>query len=114
MPDSSNGFVMQLQNILVDRSAVLLLGVSVGAAIGFSFLGHAGSERAPVTAPACRAPILAPTASQTPEVLAARQCAAPAQRQLMRTLEQGAPVRVAVFGDSYGDGVWSGLQRQLS
>jgi len=23
------------------------------------------------------------------------------------------PVRVAVFGDSYGDGVWSGLQRQL-
>jgi hypothetical protein len=47
------------------------------------------------------------------EVTGARQCAAPAQRQLITTLQKGGPVRVAVFGDSYGDGIWSGLQRQL-
>ncbi|WP_245649267.1 SGNH/GDSL hydrolase family protein [Sphingomonas mali] len=32
---------------------------------------------------------------------------------MISTLRQGRAVRVAVFGDSYGDGVWSGLQRQL-
>jgi hypothetical protein len=46
--------------------------------------------------------------------MAAQQCGAPAQRQLMSTVKSGRPVRVAVFGDSYGDGIWSGLQRQLS
>lgn len=48
-----------------------------------------------------------------PEVTAARLCGGPAQTQLLATLRKGAPVTVAVFGDSYGDGVWSGLQRQL-
>jgi hypothetical protein len=32
---------------------------------------------------------------------------------LLSTLVKGGPVKVAVFGDSYGDGVWSGLERQL-
>jgi hypothetical protein len=46
-------------------------------------------------------------------VTSARLCAAPAQRQLISTLQQRRPVRVAVFGDSFGDGIWWGLQRQL-
>jgi uncharacterized protein len=96
---------------IVDRSAVLLLGVCAGAAIGFSFAGHAGSRTLPVTARACDLPRTPLTVA--PEVSAARFCAAPAQTQLLQTLRKGAPVRVAVFGDSYGDGVWSGLQRQL-
>lgn len=50
---------------------------------------------------------------RAPEVRGAQQCAAPAQRQLISTLRAHRPVRVAVFGDSYGDGIWSGLQRQL-
>jgi hypothetical protein len=48
-----------------------------------------------------------------PEVAGARQCAAPAQRELIATLQAHRPVRVAVFGDSFGDGIWWGLQRQL-
>jgi hypothetical protein len=57
--------------------------------------------------------VLAAGSATPPEVAGARQCAAPAQQQLRKTLAQGRPVRIAVFGDSYGDGVWSGLQRQL-
>ena len=95
---------------IVDRSAVLLLGVCAGAAIGFSFAGHAGSTALPVKGATCTA--LART-DAAPEVTAARLCAGPAQRQLLATIRKGAPVTVAVFGDSYGDGVWSGLQRQL-
>lgn len=102
---------MHLPDIVVDRSAVLLLGVCAGAAIGLSFVGNAGSAGSATVARSCTAPALAPAAA--PEVLAARQCAAPAQRQLLGTLSKGEPVRIAVFGDSYGDGVWSGLQRQL-
>jgi hypothetical protein len=97
----------------MDRSAVLLLGVSVGAAIGFSFLGNPGSAGSAVIARSCTAPVTVSSTTLPPEVAGAQQCAAPAQRQLIATLRQGRPVRIAVFGDSYGDGIWSGLQRQL-
>jgi hypothetical protein len=102
---------MQLPDIVLDRSAVLLLGVCAGAAIGLSFAANPGSAGSAVPPHACASTALA--ADPQPEVTAARQCSAPAQRQLVSTLAKGAPVRVAVFGDSYGDGVWSGLQRQL-
>ena len=100
---------MQLPGIVLDRSAVLLLGVCAGAAIGLSFVGNSGSAGQAVLVRACAA--VAPAEDPQPEVTAARQCSA--QRQLVSTLSRGRPVRVAVFGDSYGDGVWSGLQRQL-
>jgi hypothetical protein len=103
---------MQLPDIIVDRSAVLLLGVCAGAAIGLSFVGSPGSAGSAVIARSCPTTAAKPN-EIAPEVAAALQCAAPAQRQLMRTLHQGRAVRIAVFGDSYGDGVWSGLQRQL-
>ncbi|MBB5730048.1 SGNH/GDSL hydrolase family protein [Sphingomonas prati] len=32
---------------------------------------------------------------------------------LARTVAEGRPVRVGVYGDSFGDGVWSGLAREL-
>lgn len=96
---------------LLDRSAVLLLGVSVGATIGFSFLEQGGS------APAVAMPAVQPAPSRDtrpPEIIAARQCAAPAQRQLLHTLKAGQRVRIGVFGDSFGDGVAFGLQQQLT
>jgi hypothetical protein len=102
---------MRLPGIVLDRSAVLLLGVCAGAAMGLSFVGNPGPAGSAVVPHSCAAASAAPAAA--PEILAARQCAAPAQRQLIGTLARGGPVRVAVFGDSYGDGVWSGLQRQL-
>ena len=102
---------MPLPFILMDRSAVLLLGVCAGAAIGLGFVGHAGSGASTVKAPVCAIP--AKTNAAPPEVAAAQSCGSVPQKQLIATLRQGRPVRVAVFGDSFGDGVWWGLQRQL-
>lgn len=102
---------MPLPFIIVDRSAVLLLGVCAGTAIGFGFAGHAGSGASTVKFPVCTIP--AKTNAAPPEVAAARFCASAPQKQLVATLRKGRPVRVAVFGDSYGDGIWWGLQRQL-
>lgn len=95
----------------MDRSAVLLLGVCAGAAIGFGFAGHADSGAPLVKTPVCAIPVK--TNAAPPEVSTARLCGSVPQKQLIATLRQGRPVRVAVFGDSYGDGVWWGLQRQL-
>lgn len=104
---------MQLTKLVMDRSAVLLLGVSVGAAIGFSFLGGTGPAGSTVIAGSCSPAVHKDATLRAPEVSGAKQCAAPAQRQLISTLRAQRAIRVAVFGDSYGDGVWSGLQRQL-
>ncbi|MCW3848867.1 GDSL-type esterase/lipase family protein [Sphingomonas sp. LB-2] len=98
---------MKLPNIFLDRTTVLLLGVGVGSAIGFSFLGGAG--------PASSAPppsyAVSKADSGVTEIVEALQ---PAQRQLLETLKEGRPVRIAVFGDSFGDGVAFGLQQQLT
>lgn len=37
----------------------------------------------------------------------------PFQQQLLDTMAQGGKIRVGVFGDSFGDGLWSALYRQL-
>lgn len=106
---------MRFPVFLLDRSVVLLLGVGAGVAIGFSFLGPIGAASSAASAPVAAAPAVAKKADTRPaEIAAALQCSAPAQRQLQQTLRQGGPVRVAVFGDSFGDGVAFGLQQQLS
>lgn len=99
---------------LADRTAVLFLGVAAGAAIGFAFGGS--REKAPgrpVVTPARSA------AAATGAPPAARgdapgfECALPFQQHLLDTVAAGRPVTVGVFGDSFGDGVWSALYRLL-
>lgn len=117
---------------LLDRTAVLFLGIAAGAAIGFGF-AHGGSQResvalAPEAAPVIGAPAsiappppaapAAPTpdrappakgvvADPVPDAVAADQPVAPI------TLRDSHTVRIGVFGDSFGDGVWSALYRLL-
>ena len=93
---------MRVPVLLLDRTAVLLLGVAAGSAIGFSFV-----ERPAAVA---SAGVVPPAALPVVEVAAVKP--APPQ-QLRRTLEQGGPVRIAVFGDSFGEGVAWGLKQQL-
>ena len=96
---------MKLPNLFLDRATVLLLGVSVGSAIGFSFLGGAGPAN---SAPASEYALAPGDGNATSEVLP------PSQRQLLETLRSGRRVSIAVFGDSFGDGVAFGLQQQLT
>ena len=102
---------------ILDRTAVLFLGLAAGAAIGFAFAD--GRDPAPVAAGRAVAPpppaaAAGPaTAASTPPTAAGPDCAVPFHQHLLHAVAAGDPVRIGVFGDSFGDGVWSGLQQQL-
>jgi len=125
---------MKAALVLFDRTAVLFLGVAAGVAIGYAFGVRqqveapmsVGSpdEAAPVpaadgeganafdvpldkTKPAAAAPGALP---QPPAQVETR----PIQPGIVNAIAAGRPVRVGVFGDSFGDGIWSALYNQLS
>lgn len=102
--------------LLADRTAVLFLGVAAGAAIGLSF-AYGGQPVPRIATPEIAPPPPAAVRPAAPVSAAAAdsrtECAVPFQQQILATLEQDRPVRVGVFGDSFGDGLWSALYHQL-
>jgi hypothetical protein len=89
--------------LLLDRTAVLFVGLAVGATIAMSFLGGGetlGSAQASQPAPSAAA------------AAGHRAAEAPAPR-LAAAIAQGRKVEIGVFGDSFGDGIWAGLYHQL-
>lgn len=98
---------------LADRTAVLFLGVAAGAAIGFAFANGGEPRPEPQTAATAPPPPAAAAAPPRAQMAAEVECAMPFQQQLLGTVASGGKVRVGVFGDSFGDGVWSALYRQL-
>ena len=108
---------------ILDRTAVLFLGVGVGIAIGMAVApglqGPATAARPPgnPAAPGTEPPAT-PTSISTGNVLAlpltsTQECAVRYAPSLARALTEGRPVRIAVLGDSFGDGLWSALYDQL-
>jgi len=94
---------------VLDRTLVLFVGIAVGAVIGLAFVGGGGGTQAVANAPA---PVIA--ADRASEAIpAASECAVPFNRQLTRSLAEGEPVQIGVFGDSFGDGLWAGLYHQF-
>jgi len=120
---------MKAAALLLDRTAVLFLGVAAGAAIGYAFAAHdqpeapvgttaeltpppaAGATTPEEAASGQAAPRLAPGALPEPPSLAETR---PIQPGIRNAIAEGRPVRVGVFGDSFGDGIWSALYHQLS
>lgn len=107
---------------LFDRTAVLFLGVAAGVAIGYAFgvrqrveapvVADAGQPVAgPVAPPPAGGPPLAPGALADPPVQAESR---PINPGIVNAIKDGRPIRVGVFGDSFGDGIWSALYDQLS
>lgn len=118
--------------ILFDRTAVLFLGVAAGAAIGYAF-GVKQQVEVPVamgpeqaaagtgddaailgnvaTAPGEKPPVTAPGELPQPPVVSETR---PIQPGIVNAIAAGRPVRIGVFGDSFGDGIWSALYNQLS
>jgi len=92
---------------LADRTVVLFAGLAVGAAITLAFLGH-GSVFDGAVRPVSAVPAQAPGGRRQ-----ALDCAAPIPLRLLKRVEAGRPVTIGVFGDSFGDGVWAALYRQL-
>ena len=95
--------------LLIDRTAVLFLGVAAGVAIGLAFapqinqlMGSAPSAMSAAPPIAKRAPTSAPvSALATPPA------------GLARAVAEHRPFRIGVFGDSFGDGLWAALYNQL-
>jgi lysophospholipase L1-like esterase len=97
--------------ILFDRSGVLSVGILVGAILGLSFktdgkplawlLGSdaAGLETAPQIIP------VPPVGACTDSF--------PFSSRVISTLRANGPIRIGVFGDSFGDGVWAGTVQQM-
>ncbi len=95
---------------VADRTAVLFLGVAVGTAMGFAFADNDGDVR--------------PTALQSDAVSDQKadverqrqpvsEYSRPISPELVKAVAAGDKIRVGVFGDSFGDGLWSGLYHQL-
>jgi hypothetical protein len=94
----------------VDRMAVLIIGMMVGAVIYASFGTHAKAR----TTSVAPAPIVALKAAggQSP-FPAAADCAMPFYPRLLKTVAKGDPISVGVFGDSFGEGIWAALYWKL-
>jgi hypothetical protein len=104
------GFVRNaVLRLVADRAAVLLLGVAVGAAIGGAFVSQGAHSPA---APQRRAAI-GPAAAAKPNAQAQFDSAMPFSTHLLQTLAAGQQPTVAVFGDSFGVGVWAALDQML-
>jgi len=114
--------------VLFDRTAVLFLGVAAGVAIGYAFgvrqqvevpvmvggtdvaipVGDTAREGMPaVPRPGPTAPGALPEQPVQAETR-------PIQPGILNAIAAGRPIRIGVFGDSFGDGIWSALYNQLS
>lgn len=99
-----------LVSTIADRSAVLFVGVTMGTLLGLSFYHdgkplHALSISKTETLPA-------PVQVQAPPVA---QCSDtfPISPRVVSALRANEPLRVGVFGDSFGDGIWAGTLQEL-
>lgn len=121
---------MRTALFLFDRTAILFLGVAAGAAIGYAF-GVKQQVEVPVPAgteitaapediglpgnvvglPAEKPPVTKPGELPQPPVVAETRAIQPG---IVNAIAAGRPVRIGVFGDSFGDGIWSALYNQLS
>lgn len=89
---------------LADRTAVLAVGVAAGFAIGLSFHASPPSVAGPTT---IVPPTAAPVEAGTPELTN------PIDPRVVKRVAADRRIRVGVFGDSFGIGIWDALYDQL-
>lgn len=106
--------------------AVLVLGLIAGFVVGLSFAGHGRIELPDTPAPTTAlTPPLAPGTSSTGRETVAPAVPIASSSATARTVDgaldprvigrmrRDGVLRVGVFGDSFGNGIWDALYRQL-
>jgi hypothetical protein len=91
--------------LILDRTAVLFIGLTGGAVVTMSFF--------PSAAPGGRAEASIPAAPVAAAAALNRRATDPMTPRLAQAVKEGRPIRIGVFGDSFGDGVWAGLYNIL-
>lgn len=112
-----NNKALKKIGLFLDRTATLFIGLSVGAVLGISFFTEGkpfqalfDSVRPDATPPAPKAKA-PPISGKTPVACSNDFPMSPRVAQALRTKEV---IRIGVFGDSFGDGIWAGTLQELS
>jgi hypothetical protein len=94
---------------LLDRTAVLFIGLLFGSIISYAFFAGAAPSEPTLVTPATASAnpagtSLVPVPADTSPIVTPRLAAAAAE---------GRKVHIGVFGDSFGDGIYSALYQQM-
>ncbi|AHE54206.1 SGNH/GDSL hydrolase family protein [Sphingomonas sanxanigenens] len=97
--------------LVMDRTAVLFVGIAVGVTIGFAFGEHGGTPAPAAVLPP--APKASPVLGGRPQPAASQIAMDRVSPAVARSAAAGRPVRIGVFGDSFGVGLTQGLYLQF-
>jgi hypothetical protein len=97
---------------LFDRTAVLAIGIIAGFAIGLSF-NEAGRRELFGANPPGAVITIPPVGPVRKAKAADPELKAPIKPEIQARVREAGVIRVGVFGDSFGDGVWAALYHQL-
>lgn len=96
---------------LLDRTAVLFIGLAFGAIIMWAFVAGGAVSTPEGSAAAASTSASGPASAATPEAPA--DIASISTPRLAAAAAEGRTVHVGVFGDSFGDGIYASLYEQL-
>lgn len=98
-----------------DRGAVLFIGIAVGSVLSISFQAEGKPFNFLFEDTEVSASVNATTAPVKANETLGRSCIDnfPMAPRVLAALRSDAPIKVGVFGDSFGDGIWAGTLQEL-
>ena len=107
---SKDSFSSSRPIFMLDRAAVLFTGILVGAVLGVSFHTNGKPLETLLGVDEVSAEIRLPAAAPQPQACGNNFPMAP---QVIAALRSNHPIRIGVFGDSFGDGLWAGTIQHM-
>jgi uncharacterized protein len=96
----------------IDRGAVLIVGIAVGAVLLMAFQTE-GKPLAPLLTNGTARAAAPPVVPAAPAKAVACEDTFPFSPSVLKGLRANRPLRIGVFGDSFGDGVWAATNQRF-